>query len=248
MIEAILPTCTAAAEAFGDPPQARLLPEEAGLVARAVPSRRREFTTARHCARQALSALGLPPVPVLRGPFGAPLWPAGVVGSITHCAGYRCGVVARGGDVASLGVDAEPDVPLPSGAEDVIALPWEAGHLRHLDAVRPRVNWGRLLFSAKESVYKAWFPLGGRMLSFEHATVTFETPSVGGTDCDADAPDARATGFFSARMHAAAAEGRAPAPGLLYGRWLAARGLLLTSVVIPAAAPAPLRPPAPHLR
>lgn len=249
MIEAILPAGTAAAEAFEDPPEARLFPEEAASVARAADSRRREFTTARHCARQALSALGLPPVPVLSGPFGAPCWPAGVVGSITHCAGYRSCALARSRDIASLGIDAEPDAPVPPDAQEVIALPSEADQLWQLGAARPRVNWARLLFSAKEAVYKAWFPLGGRTLSFEHATVTFDVPAWEAPALDTRAfaaAGAVATGSFSARVHAPAEQGRAPA--LLHGRWLSARGLLLTSVVIPAAAHAPQWQPAPELR
>lgn len=76
--------------------------------------RQREFATARSCARTALARLGVPPVPVLASPRGAPRWPAGVVGSITHCDGYRAAAVAYTRDVVSLGIDAEPDEPLPN--------------------------------------------------------------------------------------------------------------------------------------
>lgn len=75
MIERILPAPVASAEVFGDDPAATLLPGERAIIARAVESRRREFTTARGCARSALAGLGLPPVPVLPGPVvgGSPL-------------------------------------------------------------------------------------------------------------------------------------------------------------------------------
>ena len=86
MIEKVLARGVASVEAFCDPPDAVLYPGEAELVARAVDKRRREFCTVRHCARQALRQLGLPPAPVLRGERGEPRWPAGVVGSMTHCA------------------------------------------------------------------------------------------------------------------------------------------------------------------
>ncbi|MBN1173619.1 MAG: 4'-phosphopantetheinyl transferase, partial [Micromonosporaceae bacterium] len=89
MIEAILPPLVASAELFHDPPDARMLPEEAPLVARAVPRRRAEFTTGRHCARLALASLGVEPAAILAGPDRAPRWPAGIVGTITHCDGYR---------------------------------------------------------------------------------------------------------------------------------------------------------------
>ncbi|MGW0200337.1 4'-phosphopantetheinyl transferase, partial [Nonomuraea sp. NPDC003201] len=70
MIEKILPPWVAAEEAFGDPPDATLFPEEEAFIARAVDKRRREFTTARHCARRALDRLGLPAAPILPGERG----------------------------------------------------------------------------------------------------------------------------------------------------------------------------------
>ena len=82
MLEQILPPAVAVAEAFGDQADAGLLPGEEAAIARAVPKRRREFATARACAREALAQLGEPPVPILRGASGAPLWPAGVAGRV----------------------------------------------------------------------------------------------------------------------------------------------------------------------
>ena len=67
MIEKILPDAVASSEAFDDPPDAVLFPEEEALISRAVEKRRREFRTVRHCARRALGELGLPPVAVLSG-------------------------------------------------------------------------------------------------------------------------------------------------------------------------------------
>ena len=95
MIADILPSPVAAEEAFDDAGEVVLFPEEQAVIANAVDKRRLEFTTARACARVALGKLGLPPVPIVPGPRGAPRWPAGVVGSITHCAGYRACAVAR---------------------------------------------------------------------------------------------------------------------------------------------------------
>src|SRR5688500_16527321 len=92
MLEELVPTSVATAEAFEDDGAAPL-PEERNLVARAVEPRRREFGTTRACARTALGRLGVDPVPIPRGPGGAPRWPAGIVGSLTHCAGYRAAAV-----------------------------------------------------------------------------------------------------------------------------------------------------------
>ena len=70
------------------------------------------------------------PQPVLPGERGAPRWPAGVVGSMTHCAGYRAAALVRAADLASLGIDAEPHGPLPEGVLRRVALPAERERLR----------------------------------------------------------------------------------------------------------------------
>ncbi|HWR47553.1 MAG TPA: 4'-phosphopantetheinyl transferase superfamily protein [Pseudonocardiaceae bacterium] len=225
LIEKILPDEVASAEAFDDPPEAVLYPGEAEVISRAVDKRRREFRTVRHCARQALRQLGLPPVPVLRGEHGEPQWPSGVVGSMTHCGGYRAAAVAHSCDLRSLGIDAEPHQPLPAGVLDVIAGDEEQGSLSELAAADSATCWDRILFCAKETVYKAWFPLTHRWLGFDDAAVTI-TP--GTTD--------PAQGSFSARL-------LVPGPTItgetltrLEGHWLRGDGLVITTIVLSAAA------------
>src|ERR1700740_1436258 len=105
----------AAAELYDDPPGLAPLPEEEPLIAKSVAKRRNEFITVRHCARIALGELGFPPVPILKGDKGEPCWPGGVVGSLTHCTGYRGAVVGRSAAVRSVGIDAEPHDVLPAG-------------------------------------------------------------------------------------------------------------------------------------
>ena len=80
MLADMLPPEVAAVEAFGDLLDIVLFPEEEAVLVRAVDKRRREFTTARACARAALATLGLPPAPIVPGLRGAPQWPPGVVG------------------------------------------------------------------------------------------------------------------------------------------------------------------------
>lgn len=214
MIGEILPPGVSGAEAFGDPQGAVLFPEEAAIVARAVGKRRREFATARTCARDALGRLGLPPAPILAGEGGAPRWPAGIVGSITHCAGYRAAAVARARDAVTVGLDAEPNDSLPHGVLDMVSLPGERARLPGLVTAAPGVCWDRLLFSAKEAVYKAWFPLTRRWLGFEEADITID--AAGGT--------------FAARLLVRVpVAGGGPLAGFT-GRWLARDGLILTAV------------------
>jgi 4'-phosphopantetheinyl transferase EntD len=168
----ILPPEVMAEEAFCDVPDVALFRDEEAAIAKAVDKRRREFATARACARAALAKLGLPPVPIVPGLRGAPQWPPGVVGSITHCDGYRASAVARACDVVTIGLDAEPHDALPPGVLGAIAYGREEASLAALAAARPEVHWDRILFCAKESVYKAWFPLTRRWLGFEDASVT----------------------------------------------------------------------------
>jgi 4'-phosphopantetheinyl transferase EntD len=218
VLEQILPPGVVVVETFQDDPGVVLFPEEQAVIARAVDKRRREFTSGRVCAHAALARLGVPPAPLLPGLRGAPRWPDGVTGSITHCAGYRAAGVARTRDVASLGLDAEPNEALPDGVLAVIARDGERTRIGRLEATDPGVPWGRLLFSAKESVYKTWFPLAGRWLGFDQAEIT-----IGALD-----------GTFTARLLVPGPLVAGSPLTVLHGRWLADRGLVATAVVVPA--------------
>jgi 4'-phosphopantetheinyl transferase EntD len=226
----ILPPEVAVAEEFGDVPDVVLFPEEEAVIARAVDKRRREFTTARACARAALAQLGLPPAPILPGLRGAPGWPPGVVGSITHCAGYRACAVARDREVVTIGLDAEPHDQLPSGVLDAVSDGGERARLAALAAARPDVCWDRMLFSAKESVYKAWFPLTRRWLGFEEASVDIDP----------------VTGTFTARLLVEGPLVNGTALTAFAGRWLVSNGLIATAIAITAPAAQAHRPGTPE--
>lgn len=226
MIEKILPPQVAVVEAFSDPVDAALFPGEEELIRNSVESRRKEFTTARWCARRALGVLGIAPVPILKGERGAPIWPEGVVGSMTHCAGYRAAAVARREDLLSVGMDAEPHEPLPDGVHETIALPAEQQRERELRRTAPEIRWDRLLFSAKESVYKVWFPLTHRWLGFEQADIVLHSDGtftadllILATDPDPD-PDPVPPG------------GSTSTPTGFRGRWLVADGLVATAIAV----------------
>ncbi len=170
MIDRLLPASAVTAEAEDGDWTAPLLPEEQPLVARAVEKRRREFTAGRSCARRALDRLGCAGFPIVAGPRREPLWPPGVTGSITHCPGYCAAAVARQSDLRSLGIDAELSAPLPDGVAEMVCTEdeqrWAAG--------LPGGHWTTLIFSAKESVYKAWYPLARRWLDYKDAELTID--------------------------------------------------------------------------
>jgi 4'-phosphopantetheinyl transferase EntD len=207
----------AAAELYSDPPGLSPLPEEEALIARSVAKRRNEFVTVRYCARQALGELGIPPVPILKGEKGEPCWPDGVVGSLTHCEGFRGAAVGRVKEVRSVGIDAEPHGVLPNGVLEAISLPPERTELATLSA---GLHWDRILFCAKEATYKAWFPLTHRWLGFEDAHITFEVDSSGHSGT-----------FESTILIDPSAESGPPLTALA-GRWLVRDGLALTAIVL----------------
>ena len=217
MIEVLLPLSVVAVEAFADLPAESAFPGEDDLIANAVPGRRSEFITARRCAREALDRLGYAPVALRPGPRREPQWPHGVVGSITHCTGYRAAVVARTNELAAVGIDAEPHGPLPRGVGESVTVAGEWEMLGRLASSRPSIHWDRLLFSAKESIYKAWYPLTHRWLGFEDARLTVD-------------PDA---GTFAGCLLADGSrlDGGPPLTEM-HGRYLVTAGLVLTAVTV----------------
>jgi len=219
MLEALLPAAATVVSTRGDREEP-LFREEEQAIADAVEKRRREFVTGRACAHEALERLGIPATPVLPGPRGEPRWPLGIVGSITHCEGYRACALARTEDLASLGIDAEADAPLPDGLLADIALPAERRLLGELAGLRPGCSWDRLLFCVKESIYKAWFPLTETWLGFEDAVVTIDPER----------------GRFSARLLVPTPADAGRDLSHLTGRWSARDGLLLAAVTVPVIA------------
>jgi 4'-phosphopantetheinyl transferase EntD len=217
LLSSVLPDTVAAAEMYTDPPELVPLPEEEALIARSVAKRRNEFVTVRHCARLALGQLGLPPVPILKGEKGEPCWPDGVVGSLTHCQGFRGAVVARKQRARSVGIDAEPHDVLPDGVLNAISLPDER---RELSAMPTGLHWDRILFCAKEATYKAWFPVTKRWLGFEDAHITFDVDATG------------TAGAFVSQILIDGAALSGPPLTALRGRWSMRDRLALTAIVL----------------
>jgi len=153
LISQLLPPGVSGVEMRGG--DAPLHVAEAALVAGAVEKRRREFALGRACARSALAAMGVEAGPILRGTDGAPLWPDGVVGSISHTEGYACAVVGPSSRFTAMGVDVEPiggvgDELLPRLFDDT-----ERARLMAMSAQKRRIA-ATLGFSAKEACFKAF--------------------------------------------------------------------------------------------
>lgn len=217
LFDRILPRGVAVAATRRDV-EAPLSHQEEPAIRSAVEGRRREFTTGRACAREALARLGLPGRAIPAEASGAPRWPPGAVGSITHCSGYRAAAVGRALDFDGIGIDAEVNLSLPDGVLGAIALPGEREQVRRLLREARGPCWDRLLFSAKEAIFKVWFAMTGRRLDFEDAEVGFEAGSR----------------RFSVRLRAPHRPPAGDPPGLS-GRWGLATGILVTAIAVPAA-------------
>ncbi len=158
MIEQLFPREVVSVTATAAMWEAPLLRKEAAAVARTVRKRRREYAAGRACARQALSALGIRDFPLLNDSDGVPIWPDGVVGSLSHCECY-CGVaVARKGRIRSVGFDAEPASPLPMELRSLICSEKEIAWIKR-QPPPTYGDWYKLFFCAKESTFKAFFPI-----------------------------------------------------------------------------------------
>lgn len=129
-----------------------LLADEAQSIASDVRSVRRASGTARLVARELLARYGHPACSVPKTASGAPMWPSEIVGSLAHDDRVAVAAVAPRCEVGSLGIDVEPAEPLPADALDFVVTARERHHLFD-DPLR-----GRLLFAAKEAVYKALYP------------------------------------------------------------------------------------------
>ena len=152
----------------------QLLPEEQA-IAESFGSqiRRAEFTLGRMCAHEALSRFGLESEPILRNPeTREPCWPDSVWGSITHSAGFAAVAVGLKKEIRGVGIDLESfsrsvdfkirsHVCVDSELEWLESLPNEQAN-RAL----------RIIFSAKESIFKCIYPGTKTYLSFKDAAVS----------------------------------------------------------------------------
>jgi 4'-phosphopantetheinyl transferase EntD len=144
-----------------------LLPEERRSLTTRDAAALRASGAARRLARGLFVRLGFPETAIGRGPSGAPVWPWGLTGSLAHDDAVAVAAVARASGIRSRGIDVEPAAPLP---EDLLPLVVTAAdRTGGLDSAL----WARLLFAAKEAVYKAAHPLDGLILDFDDIAVDF---------------------------------------------------------------------------
>lgn len=153
---------------------ADLSPSERGLVPNAGPARLREFAAGRRAARRALACLGQAGVSILRDERGAPLWPEGVTGSISHTGEIAAAIVAPVSPaLTSLGLDIEPYEPLAEDLWPTILTRREREALSDLPLPLRGLR-ALAVFCAKEATYKCQYPVTRAFLEFEYVEVDFD--------------------------------------------------------------------------
>lgn len=216
VFEDLLPPGAVADWWCGQLPLVDLLPAEEAVSQGYAIGRRAEFAAVRWCARRAMSRLGVPPKPIISRGHGCPSWPAGVIGSMSHCSGMVVAVVALDGVLSSLGVDVEPHRALPHDVRDLVLSPCEQDRHKSLSRRFSAVHWDTIVFSVKESVYKAWYPLRQEWLDFSDVEVHIDA----------------ALGWYRANIVASRAEGGIPAISQINGRWAIRTGFVITTAAV----------------
>lgn len=173
LLEGLLPASVEIAGASIRDCVEALLPEERPYIATAVPRRQHEFATGRVLARELLARFGHDPLPVLRAEDRIPLWPEGIVGSISH-AGHVClAAVAEARTCGGVGIDLEPDEAVDSDIERVVCRDEEHAWVAAAGEAE-RGRRCRVVFSVKEAVYKAFYPRTRTFWSFQDVRVEID--------------------------------------------------------------------------
>lgn len=148
-------------------------------IVRAVPRRRVEFVAGRVLAHRLMRQLEFPVQAVEKGEAGAPRWPEGLLGSITH-SDDRCAVaLGKAGELSAVGIDLESVDPIEPAYWNAICTEPELARLEATMGWMPLGTRVRLAFACKEAFYKAWWPRTGCFL--EHHDLEIEMAETNGT-------------------------------------------------------------------
>ncbi|NRR30670.1 4'-phosphopantetheinyl transferase superfamily protein [Oxalobacteraceae bacterium] len=142
-------------------------------IARSVRKRQAEFFHGRLAARHAMAAQQIAPAAIAIGASREPLWPDGVIGSITHNNHIAAAVALRRGPWSGVGIDIETVVQadMQGALLTSVVTPAELAFLRALDTSLPFEMLLTMVFSAKESLFKGAFASVGSYFDFSAAEV-----------------------------------------------------------------------------
>ena len=138
-------------------------------------SRKEHYRSGRICAGEVLSKLGTLGQPVLRDPqTREPLWPEGISGAITHSGNWAAAAAGKTSDVLGIGIDLEDlERQVDSRISRHVCIPEEQKWLQECGEDFLDKNL-KIIFSAKESIFKAFFPYTRTYLHFHDARILME--------------------------------------------------------------------------
>lgn len=146
-------------------------PEEEICIEGVNDLRKREFRAGRMCAHRALSALGADSGPIIASENRGPIWPDGIIGSISHTRKHCIAAVAETKVVSSIGLDMELYQRMKPHLWRLVLTGGEYDALSALKDEQEKVLLAALIFSAKEAFYKYQYPLTQVWLGFQDAEV-----------------------------------------------------------------------------
>jgi 4'-phosphopantetheinyl transferase EntD len=152
---------------------APLHPDEAAVTGRMAVKRLREYTLGRACAREALALLEIEDFALVNDAERVPVWPDGIVGSLTHSRGLVAAAAARWGAVRGVGLDIERGRTLEASMLERICAPSERARLQDVPVPEELGGPALLAFSAKEAFYKCYYPIARTFLGFLDAEISF---------------------------------------------------------------------------
>jgi 4'-phosphopantetheinyl transferase EntD len=169
-LSGLFPSGVIAAELTVPAPRELLSSAELQSIAHCADKRIQDFTAGRACAHRALSELGILDFSLLAGEHREPIWPASIIGTITHTYGYAAAVVARQRDLRSVGLDCEV---IDSVDEELWSRICTHAEIQRLAQLPPaeRDRQAALIFAAKEAFYKCQFPLTREWVGFEDVVI-----------------------------------------------------------------------------
>jgi len=169
-LSGLFPSGVVAAELTVPAPRELLTAAELQSIAHCAEKRIQDFAAGRACAHRVLDELGIPGFSLLAGEHREPIWPASVIGSITHTHGYGAAVAARQRDLRSVGLDCEVIDSVDEELWSRICTPAEIERLAQLPPAE-RGRQAALIFAAKEAFYKCQFPLTRAWVGFEDVVI-----------------------------------------------------------------------------
>lgn len=169
-----LDSCLFTRPTINEPENKQLYPEEEKCISSARLKRRKEFTAGRQGARQLLRRYGINNFPLLQGDNREPIWPKGVIGSISHCDNFCVVITSKSTRIRGLGVDIEPYDSLSRDVEDLICTMAEKKWIESMSMEAESVHWSKIIFSAKESSYKCIYPLVKKFVDFQEAEIKLD--------------------------------------------------------------------------